>query len=180
MPNYRRAYVRGATYFFTVVTYERHPIFRDERAVALLRDSFESVRLAYPFIVDSVVALPDHLHCIWRLPENDADFSERWRRIKARFSRKYAESTWGNISESMHRKKEKGIWQRRFWEHLIRNQEDLNRHRDYIHYNPVKHKLVDSPRKWKHSSFQRFVERGFYPEEWGQTPQDEVMKMDLE
>jgi len=180
MPDYRRAYLKGGTFFFTVVTYRRHPIFEAEPAIDLLRRCFKLVMIEYPFNIDAIVILPDHLHCIWTLPDNDFDFSVRWRRIKASFSRNYSGSTAGDISESMRKKKERGIWQRRFWEHRIREQEDFNRHCDYIHYNPVKHGLADSPAEWEYSSFRKFVENGLYPESWGQTPERDLMEMDLE
>ncbi len=124
--------------------------------------------------------LPDHLHTIWTLPDDDSEFSTRWKRIKATFSRHYQGYIIEDISESMRRKKEKGIWQRRFWEHMIRDQTDFNRHCDYIHYNPVKHGLVNSPLEWKHSSFRKFVEKGLYPTDWGQSPVKGLLGMDLE
>ena len=180
MPNYRRSYLKGGTYFFTVATYRRHPIFKKESAVELLMACFKLVSAEYPFRVDAMVILPDHLHCIWTLPDSDFDFSVRWKRLKACFSRNYACSRKADVSESMHKKREKGIWQRRFWEHCIRDQEDFNRHCDYIHYNPVKHELVNLPMEWKYSSFKRFVRNGLYPEAWGQTVRRELMEMDLE
>ena len=180
MSEYRRAYVNGGTFFFTVVTYRRQPILGHEPAIGLLRRAFKLAMTEYPFHIDAMVILPDHLHCIWTLPDNDCAFSERWRRIKAIFSRNYTGSIREDTSESMHRRDERGIWQRRFWEHLIRDEDDLNRHRDYIHYNPVKHGLTDSPVQWEHSSFRRFVEEGLYAEGWGQTPIKDLVEMNLE
>ena len=137
-------------------------------------------RAAHPFRVDAIVILPDHLHTIWTLPDSDPDFSTRWKRIKASFSRNYPGCIIEDISESMHRKKEKGIWQRRFWEHVICDQADYNRHCDYIHYNPVKHGLVNSPLEWKYSSFRKFVEKGLYGQDWGRSVIKELLEMDLE
>ncbi len=180
MPDYRRAYLKGGTFFFTVVSYRRFPIFKDETAIDLLWQCFQTTMVLCPFRVDAMVILPDHLHTIWTLPSNDPDFSTRWKRIKATFSRHYRGCIIEDISGSMRRKKEKGIWQRRFWEHVIRDQTDFNRHCDYIHYNPVKHGLVNSPLAWKHSSFRKFVEKGLYRQDWGQSSARELLEMDLE
>ena len=180
MSDYRRAYVEGATFFFTVVTYKRYPIFKENAAINLLRQCFQTTMSTYPFKMDAIVILPDHLHTIWTLPENDSDFSTRWKRIKGIFSRNYRGYAIKDISESMRRKKEKGIWQRRFWEHVIRDQAEFNRLCDYIHYNPVKHGLVSSPLEWKHSSFREQVENGLYSQDWGQSSTKELLEMDLE
>ncbi len=180
MPDYRRAYLKGGTFFFTVVSYKRCPILKEEAAIDLLWQCFQTTMATYPFRIDAIVILPDHLHTIWTLPGDDPDFSTRWKRIKATFSRHYQGYIIEDISESMRRKKEKGIWQRRFWEHMIRDQTDFNRHCDYIHYNPVKHGLVNSPLEWKHSSFRKFVEKGLYPQDWGQSPVKGLLGMDLE
>ena len=126
------------------------------------------------------VDLFDHLHYIWALPENDFNFSIRWKHIKSDFTREYLRSRRIVVSESMRKKGEKGVWQRRFWEHLIRDQEDFNRHCDYIHYNPVKHGLVRSPVDWKHSSFLSFIKMGYYPEDWGGDVKEGVLGMDFE
>jgi len=178
MANYRRLYAKGGTYFFTVVTQERRPIFSKEDSVKNLRESFETVMEKRPFTVDAVVVLPDHIHCIWSLPNNESDFSTRWKEIKYRFSINSRESF--PPTDSMRKKKEKGLWQRRFWEHLIRDQDDFNRHVDYIHYNPVKHGLVKRPMDWPHGSFHRFVERGVYEEDWGSIPPEHIKNMDLD
>ena len=144
---YRRAKVKGGTYFFTVVTFNRIKIFHNSDNVALLRGAIRKVMLKHPFQIDAFVLLPDHLHCILTLPQHDSDFSTRWRLIKSYFSRNFdgrnvgwveaRNPTNAAICASRKRKNEKPIWQRRFWEHLIRNQEDLNQHIEYIHYNPV-------------------------------------------
>jgi len=174
---YRRANVKGGTYFFTVVTFNRIKIFTHPKNVALLRSAIKEVMQKHPFKIDAFVLLPDHLHCIWTLPQNDSDFSTRWRLIKSCFSRNFNHRDVGwvevrnptNDSRSIFRqmKKEKPIWQRRFWEHLIRNQKDLNQHVEYIHYNPVKHGLTKSPIDWAYSSFHRYVDKGIYNKNWG-------------
>ena len=180
MPEYHRALVSGGTFFFTVVTYKRYPVFAEEPVITLLHKCFQIVASEYPYTMDAIVILPDHLHCIWTLPDNDSDFSTRWKLIKATFTKNYFGSKAHNVSESMRSKGERGIWQRRFWEHMIRNQEDFNRHSDYIHYNPVKHGYVSLPIEWKHSSFRDFIGRGYYSEDWGQTVSKEVIAMDFE
>ena len=164
---YRRAKIPGATYFFTVVTYNRQHLFQSDETVQLLRQAIYTVKQRYPFNIDAIVLLPDHLHCIWTLPDGDADFSTRWRLIKTDFSRRCPENYKCQRSLARYQKKEQAIWQRRFWEHRIRDQEDLERHIDYIHYNPVRHQLVDTPRKWPYSSFHRYVEQGCYSDDWG-------------
>jgi len=180
MSEYRRVYIKGGTFFFTVVTNGRYPIFNDKSAVDLLKTSFCLVMLVHPFEMDSIVVLPDHLHCIWILSEGDSDFSTRWRLIKSDLSRNYLAAPKGESSSSRRMKKERGIWQRRFWEHAIRDEADLNMHRDYIYYNPVKHGLADSPNNWEHSSFNAFVKKGMYPTDWGDVPLEELLDMNLE
>jgi putative transposase len=167
MPNYKRVFVNGGTYFFTVVTYQRVPVFRDDEQTACLKQCIQDVAGLYPFNTEAIVILPDHIHTIWTLPENDADFSKRWMLIKKQFSTHYSGMNKRTVSQSMLKKRERGIWQRRFWEHLIRDEEDFQLHCDYIHYNPVKHGLVSSPGLWKHSSFTQFVAKGYYPPNWG-------------
>jgi putative transposase len=174
---YRRANVKGGTYFFTVVTFNRIKIFSSADNVALLRATIKQVMQKHPFQIDAFVLLPDHLHCIWTLPRQDADFSMRWRLIKSYFSRNFGQKVVGWVEErnptkrayiaSRQKKNEKQIWQRRFWEHLIRNQKDFNQHIEYIHYNPVKHGLVNAPVDWAYSSFHRYVAKGVYDRKWG-------------
>ena len=129
---YRRANQPGGTYFFTVVTYERRKLFIDEATVDLLRQAVRSVMANHPFEILASVILPDHLHMIWKLPEDDADFSTRWRLIKAQFSHRYLVKPAAATASRMS-KGEQNIWQRRFWEHLIRDEQDLHRHIEYIH-----------------------------------------------
>ncbi|WP_346291681.1 REP-associated tyrosine transposase [Sphaerothrix gracilis] len=148
-----------------VVTYNRQHLFQSDKTVQLLRQAIHTVKQRYPFDIDAIVLLPDHLHCIWTLPEGDANFSTRWRLIKTDFSRHCPENYKCQRSLARYKKKEQAIWQRRFWEHQIRDQEDFERHVDYIHYNPVRHQLVDAPRKWPHPSFHRYVEQGCYSDD---------------
>jgi putative transposase len=164
---YRRAKVAGGTYFFTVVTEKRQKILCLPKNVSLLRYAFGYVMQKHPFIIDAVVILPDHLHCIWTLPENDHDFSTRWRLIKSYFSHKCETISPENISVSRKKKKQRAIWQYRFWEHLIRDEIDFQNHVEYIHYNPVKHGFVTAPKDWEYSSFHRAVRQGMYDMMWG-------------
>ncbi|TVP63142.1 MAG: transposase [Leptolyngbya sp. LCM1.Bin17] len=153
--SYRRLYVPGATYFFTVVTYDRRPLFSDPVNVQLLREAFRRVKQHHPFTVEAIVVLPDHIHTLWTLPEGDADFSTRWRLIKTYVSRRCAKTYQPPGSASRQQKSERTVWQRRFWEHLIRNQRDFDNHVAYIHNNPVKHGLATTPEAWPHSSIHR-------------------------
>lgn len=168
MPEYRRWRRAGGTYFFTVVTANRAPILCGEAARRALHQAIASVGRARPFVLEAMVLLPEHLHAIWTQPEGDDDFSWRWGAIKAYFTRDFigggSEEEPQSVSRWRHR--HRGVWQRRFWEHVIRDEEDLNRHLDYIHYNPVKHGLVGCPHAWPHSSFARWVLRGGYKMNW--------------
>ncbi|MHC4542586.1 MAG: REP-associated tyrosine transposase [Planctomycetota bacterium] len=146
MTNYRRAQFEGGYYFFTVVTYKRRRFLVEDVSRDCLRSALRSVRRNWPFDVVAFCLLPDHLHCLWRLPEGDNGFSKRWMLIKKGFTRRYlhAGGVESEQNPSRDKKRERGIWQRRFWEHHIRDEEDLQRHIDYIHYNPVKHGLVNA------------------------------------
>ena len=164
MSHYRRSQADGATFFFTLTL--------GDRTSSLLTTEIERLRKAYrtaqenhPFETIAICVLPDHLHAIWRLPEGDADFGLRWGLIKRSFSSGLPAAT--ARSESKILKREKGIWQRRFWEHQIRDDLDLQRHVDYVHYNPVKHGLVPRVKDWPHSSFHRHVEKGLLNTGWG-------------
>ena len=159
MSNYRRATTKGASYFFTVVTKDRYPWFAEENAVNILREAYRTTIKKRPFTIDAIVVLPDHLHCIWQLPEGDADYSGRWREIKKMVSRQLDTRT--NL------RNERPVWQRRFWEHQIRDDNDWRNHMDYIHYNPVKHGYVKKVSSWPYSTFHRLVESGVYPVDWG-------------
>jgi putative transposase len=158
---YRRNYQDGGVYFFTVVTQARQPILIDN--IDRLRDAFRHVLRCYPFELDAIVVLPDHLHTIWRLPDGDHNYSQRWMVLKRKFSSGLSP---GMRTPSQQGKRERGIWQRRFWEHTIRDEEDWRRHMDYIHYNPVKHGYVALAQEWCYSSFRRAVSRGLYPPDW--------------
>lgn len=170
MPTYIRAKTPGGKYFFTIVTYRRIRLLTEPESRTILRQVINEVRQEYPFDVDAWVLLPDHLHCIWTLLEGDADFSRRWGLIKAKFSQKaktsFHKDEW--MTHSREHQRERTIWQRRFWEHQIRDENDFQKYLDYIHYNPVKHGLVACVRDWPYSTFHRYVGLGFYPEDWGE------------
>jgi putative transposase len=164
MTNYRRFRVPGGIYFFTL-RLEDHAGTLLTDHIDPLRAAFRAVRTRHPFEIDAIVILPSHLHCLWSLPENDSDYSLRWRQIKSNFSRAIpADET---ISPSRRRKNERGIWQRRFWEHTIRDDRGYATRFDYIHYNPVKHGFVSRVKDWPYSSFHRCVRLGVYSEDWG-------------
>lgn len=165
MPQYRRFYIPGATWFFTVTLAQRHGNNLLVRHIESLRQAFADTRRRYPFTMNAVVILPEHLHCIWTLPDGDSDYSLRWRMLKAQFSRSIVAGEFVSTRREMRR--ERGIWQRRFWARQILNQEDMNRHVDYIHFNPVKHGWVSLVQDWPYSSFHRFVRTGIYPANWG-------------
>lgn len=171
MPEYRRARIDGGTYFFTVVTYHRQPLLTTEESRAILHSAWLNVERRYPFTTDAICLLPDHLHCIWTLPPGDHNYSLRWGEIKKIFSKAYRVQTGtgngGYRSDSQVKRQDACIWQRRFWEHTIRDLEDFNRHIDYIHYNPVKHGLVSNVSDWQWSSFHRYVQAGYYDQSWG-------------
>ena len=165
MTEYRRFQHPGATWFFTVNLAERHDNQLLTGQIDLLRMAFSQVKATHPFQIDAVVILPEHLHCIWTLPAGDSDFSTRWGLIKAYFSRHISKGE--RISQSRGKRGERGVWQRRFWEHLIRDEADYRQHIDYIHWNPVKHGWVKYVKDWPHSSFHGYVKLGIYPENWG-------------
>lgn len=166
MATYRRAPVEGGTYFFTVCTYRRDYDLTAEPIGTALRNAFRAVRSTHPFTLDAIVLLPDHLHCIWTLPEGDADFSMRSGLIKRLTSRAAKPSVRQHVSSSRAKRHESGLWQRRFWEHQIRDEADFARHVDYIHWNPVKHRHVTHVAAWPYSSFHRFVRLGILPRDW--------------
>jgi putative transposase len=168
MTNYRRNFVSGGVLFFTVNLAERRLRLLTEH-IDLLRTAFRETRLRHPFTIEAVAVLPDHLHAIWTLPEGDADFATRWRLIKSSFSRALPRGE--RVSISRERKAERGIWQRRYWEHTIRDEADLARHVDYIHFKlqPREARPCDTVRDWPHSSFHRMVRRGIYPDDWAGT-----------
>jgi putative transposase len=152
MPNYRRAFIGGASWFFTVNLRDRTRRLLVDR-IGALRVAVRETCQRFPFDIDAMVVLPDHIHAIWTLPEDDSNFPVRWRLIKIRFSRSIPKGEW--LSESRRMRGERGIWQRRYWEHLIRDERDLNHHIDYCWFNPVKHGLVANVEDWPYSSFHR-------------------------
>lgn len=172
MSEYRRLYREGGWYFFTVLTYHREKILTQPAHIMRLRHAFHLVKDKYPFYIDGIIILPDHIHCIWRLPTEDDDFSLRWKLIKRYFSI--------GINTPLTGRAEKKVWQRRFWEHLLRNEKDWQAHMDYIHYNPVKHGYVKSPKDWHHGSFHSAVKRGLYDEDWGASEPCSIKGMNLE
>ncbi len=157
MSRYRRDKTAGGTWFFTVVTYGRQSVLCDEPVRAVLRNAIVQTRLKWPFRIDAWVLLPDHLHCIWTLPENEADFSIRWNLIKRRTSKTLKETYFnpGLMTDSKNNRRELTLWQRRFWEHRIRDERDFNHHVEYIRHNPVKHGHAQSPEKWPFTGIPR-------------------------
>jgi putative transposase len=163
MPQYRRAKINGSAFFFTVVLVDRSSNLLVEQ-IDRLRQAYRVIQERRPFKTIAICILPDHVHAIWTLPDGDTDFPTRWGLIKSGFSRGLEARA---RSDSKIAKREKGVWQRRYWEHTIRDEADLNRHIDYIHFNPVKHGCVTRVADWPHSSFHRYVERGELAPDWG-------------
>jgi len=158
----------GPTYFFTLVSYHRRPILCDDVIRSALRTAFDRTRERLPFTVDAIVLMPDHLHCIWTLPYGDLDISRRWSQIKHHVSWN-CRGLYDDFicSESRRSRGEAAIWQRRFYERMIKSDIELERYTDYIHYNPVKHGHAASAADWPYSSFRRYVGNGMYPMDWG-------------
>lgn len=165
MPRYRRAHIPGGTYFFTVVTLARQPILLEPEIRAALREAVILTSARYPFHIDAWVLLPEHLHCIWTLPEGDDRYGMRWSLIKRHVTQ--AAKLPGNGTRSRVTRREGNLWQRRYWEHVIRDEHDFERHVDYIHWNPVKHGLVQTALEWPYSTFHRYVRQGVYAPDWG-------------
>ncbi|MHB8087574.1 MAG: REP-associated tyrosine transposase [Anaerolineaceae bacterium] len=168
MPNYHRNLVEGGTYFFTVVTYQRHHILTHPTARKILHHAWETTNERHPFQTLAICLLPDHIHCIWKLPDGDSDYSTRWKEIKRHFSLDYQRQIGsGEDRNPSHQKqKEAAIWQRRFWEHTLEDEDDFDAHFDYIHFNPVKHGYVEKPSDWQWSTFHRYVKDGIYVNQW--------------
>jgi putative transposase len=164
MTYYRRALIEGGVFFFTVTLVDRRSNLL-VREIARLRSAYAAVKNKYPFETIAICILPEHLHTVWSLPPDDADFSLRWNLIKRNFSTGLPADT--RRTPSKLERREKGIWQRRFWEHAIRNDADLEKHVDYTHFNPVKHGHVTRVRDWPYSSFGRYVAKGLLPADWG-------------
>ena len=163
MVRYRRNHVAGGTYFFTVVLADRAAKTLVDHVDAL-RSTFRRVRREQPFGIEAMVVLPDHLHAVWRLPERDADYPGRWQAIKAGFTRTLRQR---GVALARSARGEATLWQRRYWEHTIRDEVDLQHHVDYLHYNPVKHGLVEQVVEWPYSSFHSYVRRGLLSADWG-------------
>jgi putative transposase len=170
MPEYVRWREQGATYFFTVVAYRRRKLFNADLGRRLLKSAMVEVRNRWPFDMPASVLLPDHLHCIWTLPLEDDDFPVRWANTKRMFTQPYLRSGGRELAVTgdLHRHWQRGVWQPRYWEHMIRNDSDFKRHLDYIHYNPVKHGYVEQAGQWPYSTFGRLVALGEYHPGWGQ------------
>lgn len=168
MSKYKRLDAPGARIFFTVVTHERRPILASAAAVDGLRAAFRKEMRHHPFVIDAIVVLPDHLHAGWTLPAGDARFSMRWTKIKGDFTAAYLASggVEGLRSASRTKRGERGVWQRRFWDHVVRNENEYAAFMDYIHWNPVKHGYARCPHAWPYSSFQKWVRAGRYPQDW--------------
>ncbi|MEC5399929.1 REP-associated tyrosine transposase [Uliginosibacterium sp. H1] len=161
---YRRSFFPGGTFFFTVTLADRRSDLL-VRYVDALRLAFQTVRARHPFDVTAIVVMPDHLHTIWQLPDGDDNYAQRWALIKSAFSRSIPSRE--SVSPSRRIKRERGIWQRRCWEHQIRDEQDFARHVDYIHFNPVKHGHASRVVDWPYSSFHRYVREGLLSVDWG-------------
>lgn len=166
---YRRAFIPGGSFFFTVVTERLRPVLASADAVEVLRRAMRAARSTRPFKVDAMVVLPDHLHCIWTLPPDDAGFATRWRLVKTWFTKHCDPALRAAPNRARVAKREQAVWQHRYWEHLIHDDADFVRHVGYIHYNPVKHGHAQAPIDWPYSSFRRYVEAGIYPADWGRS-----------
>ena len=167
MPNYRRLFIPGGTFFFTVNLLDRRTKLLTDN-IAALRSAYGLAAKRRPFETIAICILPEHFHCVWRLPQGDDDYPLRWRLIKSRFSKSLPRE---GDTRAGRRKGERGIWQRRFWEHAIRDAEDLDAHVDYIHWNPVKHGLVTEPADWPYSTYREWEKEfgrpiSVPPEDW--------------
>ena len=167
MSKYRRVWFDRAAVFFTVNCEKRGAGGLLIKNIGALRTAFQMVKKDRPFTIDAIVVLPDHIHCVWTLPDDDNDYSSRWRLIKGNFSRMLPAVN-ESLSPSRAKRSERAVWQRRFWEHHIRDERDYRNHIDYIHYNPVKHGYCEYARDWQYSSFHNFVKAGVYPLDWYQ------------
>jgi putative transposase len=179
MTRYRRART-GSTYFFTLVSYERRPVLCYLPIRNVLRLAVQHVRARRPFDIDAWVLMPDHLHCMWTLPEGDADYSTRWAQIKRTVSRFCGPDMQVRhpVSESRRKHRDSVIWQRRFYEHQIVDEDDFERHVDYVHFNPVRHGHADRAAAWPFSTFHRYVRAGTLPADWGGSTQVEGMHLE--
>ena len=160
--------MEGGTHFFTVVTHHRRRLFHDVAARRMLRNAVRRIRAEEPWKIPAMIVLPDHMHMIWTLPEGDSDYSRRIGRVKKAFTEAFLDSGGrpGSLTLGEQRKRYRGVWQPRFWEHTIRDARHFKMHLDYIHANPVKHGLVSWPREWAWSSFHRWRRLGEYEADW--------------
>ncbi len=168
MTSYKRLKINGAVYFFTLVLNDRIGSNLLIAEFNQLKESIKKVKASYPFKLNAMVVSPDHLHMIMSLAKNDTDYSVRIRLIKTYFSKSLNKTE--AISTSRKSKEERGIWQRRYWEYVIRNETDFINHLNYIHFNPVKHGCCNRAVDWPYSTFHNYVEKGLYPESWAITP----------
>lgn len=168
MPDYRRAFVPGGLFFFTVVTDQRRPVFQSAVARELLGQCIRECQNRWSMTMPAMVLLHDHLHAIWSMPRGDSNYSTRWAWIKKEFTKRWLASGGDetDVSEGRQRERRRGVWQPRFWEHCLKDEDDYEKHFDYIHYNPVKHGYVRCPHEWPHSSFHRWVQSEVYPWHW--------------
>ena len=178
MSNYRRAEIPGGTFFFTVVTHRRRKLFHLPENRTLLGHAIRQCQQDWPFEINAIVLLPDHLHAIWSLPPGDTQYSGRWSVIKKTFTTSFLANggeDW-KVSKGKRNDNRRGVWQRRFWEHFLEDEDDYETHFDYIHFNPVKHQLVRCPSDWEASSFHRWVNAGVYSPDWacGKYPQPKL------
>jgi putative transposase len=174
--DYRRNYVAGGTFFFTLVSYNRRPILTTDLGRRCLREAMATIKNVAPFNLLGICLLPEHLHTVWILPPGDADFPARWKRIKHEFSSRWlaAGGTDAEVTSAERKEGRRGVWQPRYWEHTVRDEEDLERCVDYIHWNPRKHGLVRRVQDWPYSSFHRFVGEGQYELHWGGTEPESI------
>lgn len=168
MPNYRRDLTKGGLYFFTLVLEDRSKDYLT-RYINELRAAYAKTIENYPFETVAICILPDHIHLLMQLPPDDHNYSRRIAYFKTQFTRLIPKEC-RILKQTQKGNREAGVWQRRFWEHLIRDDEDLAKHWDYIYYNPVKHGYVEFVKDWQYSSFHRDVKAGIYPEDWSGTP----------
>lgn len=169
MPQYRRYYQLGSCVFLSIVTHQRRPIFKQIENIQKLRLATAQMKAEMPVDIVAAVILPDHLHFLWQLPENDWNYSKRVGRMKVLFSKSMGDIGYEAkyLSHSRMKHREKGIWQRRFWESTVRNAAELEAYANYIHFNPVKHGYVSCPHHWQYSSFHRWVLSGELTHDWG-------------
>jgi putative transposase len=168
MPNYKRDKTPGGTWFFTVVSYHRRAFLCDAPVRAEIRSAIKRVRKKYPFEINAWVLMPDHFHCVWTLPRGDSNYSLRISLLKRFITHWHKASVAVSDTRSTSRVKhrESTVWQRRFWEHLIKDDNDLRQHLNYIHYNPVKHGYCQNPADWPYSTVHKFIANGIYPKDW--------------